>query len=163
MDFVIPPGILEPVFILRVLSPALVLITTVSLLSQRPQPAGTPSPITSVIVANVVPRRASILFLLSLVSISYFLDGAAFVGFTVLDKVWTRHTGIEINAVVGVAAFAGLAALGSWKDVNGVKVWTLRRIKLAVAFGLLLDAGLVVLLGLKIRDTNGNSSLSSMT
>lgn len=152
MELVIPPGIFEPLFILRVLSPALVFITTISLLSQRPQPAGSPSPITSVVVANVVPRRASILSLLSLISISYFLDGAAFVVFTVLDKVWTRHTGIEINAVVGVAAFAGLAALGSWKDVNGAKIWTLRRIKLVVALALLLDAGLVVLLGLKIRD-----------
>jgi len=72
--------------------------------------------------------------------------------------VWPRHTGIEINAVIGVAAFAGLAALGAWKDINGAKVWTLRRIKVAVALALLLDVGLVVLLGLKIRDERSGDS-----
>ncbi|KAF9451287.1 hypothetical protein P691DRAFT_787477 [Macrolepiota fuliginosa MF-IS2] len=151
MVFVIPSGVVLPTFVLRVISPALVFVTTISLLSLRSSPS-TPSPITSVVVANVVPRRASILSLLSLVSASYFLDGAAFVVFTVLDKFWPRHTGIEINAVVGVAAFGGLAALGAWKDVNGVPVWTLRRIKLVVTLALLLDTALVVLLGLKIRD-----------
>ncbi|KAJ3574661.1 hypothetical protein NP233_g1629 [Leucocoprinus birnbaumii] len=152
MELVTSPGLFVAPFILRVLSPALVFITAVSILFYQVQPAGTPSPITSVVVANVVPRRASILSLLSLISISYFLDGAAFVVFTVLDKVWPRHTGIEINAVVGVAAFAGLAALGAWKDVSGVQVWTLRRIKVVVAMALLLDVTLVVVLGLKIRD-----------
>lgn len=149
---IIPPGIVLPVFILRVLSPALVFVTTISLLSLRPQSPEAPSPITSVVVANVVPRRASILALLSLISTSYFLDGAAFVVFTILDKFWPRHTGIEINSVIGVAAFAGLAALGSWKDVNGVSVWTSRRIKTVVALALMMDTALVVLLGLKIRD-----------
>lgn len=152
MELVIPPGLLEASFILRVISPALVFIAAASLLFHRTQPAGNPSPITSVVVANVVPRRASILSLLSLISVSYFLDGAAFVVFTILDKIWRRHTGIEINAVIGVAAFAGLAALGAWKDVSGVQVWTLGRIRAAVALALLLDVGLVVLLGLKIRD-----------
>lgn len=149
---IIPPGILQPVFSLRILSPALVFVTTISLLSLRPQSSETPSPITSVVVATVVPRRASILALLSLISSSYFLDGAAFVVFTILDKFWPRHTGIEINTVIGVAAFAGLAALGSWKDVNGVAVWTSRRIKTVVALALMMDTALVVLLGLKIRD-----------
>lgn len=160
MAFVIPPGIILPVFILRVISPALVLVATISLLSLRPPSPRSPSPITSVVVANVVPRRASILSLLSLVSASYFLDGAAFVIFAVLDKFWPRHTGIEINTVAGVAAFAGLAALGSWKDVNGVSVWTLRRIRLVVTLALLLDIALVVLLGLKIRDIRNGDLFS---
>lgn len=83
---------------------------------------------------------------------------------TILDKVWPRHTGIEINTVIGVAAFAGLAALGAWKDVSGAKVWTLRRIKVAVTLALLLDASLVVLIGLKIRDErDGNSLCNHLT
>lgn len=151
MFFAIPEGQALSVFIIRILSPALVLLTTLSLLTLRPQSTQSSSPITSVVVANVVPRRASILSLLSLVSLCYFLDGAAFVVFAVLDKLWPRETGIEINAVVGVAAFAGLAALGAWKDVSGVSVWTLRRVKIAVLFALLLDIALVVLLGLRIR------------
>jgi len=158
IDLVIPRGTVDSSFILRVLSPFLALVTTISLLFQQPQPARSPSVITSVVIANFIPRRASILSLLSLVSISYFLDGITFVISTILDKVWPRHTGIEINTVIGVAAFAGLAALGAWKDVSGAKVWTLRRIKVAVTLALLLDASLVVLIGLKIRDErNGNS------
>lgn len=164
MFFVIPAGIALPVFVLRVLSPAVVFITTLSLLSLRPHSPESPSPITSVVVANIVPRRASILSLLSLISTSYFLDGAAFAVFAVLEKFWPRHTGIEINAVVGVAGFAGLAALGAWKDVSGAQVWTLRRIKLVMALVLLLDTALVVLLGLKIRDTrNGDLFLVNVS
>jgi ATP-binding cassette subfamily B (MDR/TAP) protein 6 len=99
---------------------------------------------------------------LSTISISYFLDGAAFVGFVVYEKVWPRHTGVEINALLGVAAFAGLAALGAWKDVNGAQVWTLRRLKRVVALALLLDLALVVLLGLRIQEAR-NGELSPLS
>lgn len=157
LPVVIPLTMALSTFVLRILSPAFVLFTSLSLLSLRPSSPGSSSPITSVVVANIIPRRAAILSLLSIVSISYFLDGAAFVVYVVYEKVWPHHTGIEINSLLGVAAFAGLAALGAWKDVHGAPVWTLRRIKLVVALALLLDLALVVLLGLRIQQTrNGD-------
>ncbi|KAF7782451.1 hypothetical protein Agabi119p4_1827 [Agaricus bisporus var. burnettii] len=157
LPVVIPLTMALSTFVLRILSPAFVLFTSLSLLSLRPSSPGSSSPITSVVVANIIPRRAAILSLLSIVSISYFLDGAAFVVYVVYEKVWPHHTGIEINSLLGVTAFAGLAALGAWKDVHGAPVWTLRRIKLVVALALLLDLALVVLLGLRIQQTRNEN------
>jgi hypothetical protein len=157
LPVVVPSAMVLSIFALRLLSPASVLATSLSLLSLRPNPPQSSPPITSVVVANTIPRRASILFLLSTISISYLLDGLAFVGSVVYERAWPRHTGIEVNALLGVAAFAGLAALGAWKDVNGAQVWTLRRIKWVVTLALLLDLALVVLLGLRIQETrNGD-------
>lgn len=142
----------SPVFVLRVLSPAFVFIAAVSLFfSHAPSPTS-PSPITSVIVANTVPRRASILLLLTLLSFTFLLDGLAFVVYTLIDKQWPHHTGIPINTVVGLAAFSGLAALGAWKDIHGVPVWSLRRIKVVIGAALAFDIILVVILGLRLQN-----------
>ncbi|TFK44564.1 hypothetical protein BDQ12DRAFT_717702 [Crucibulum laeve] len=133
------------------MSPALLFITTLSLLATNPpSPLSSPSPITSVVVATRVPRRAVILSLLSLLSLTYLFDGLAFVVYAILSKHWPQYTGLEINSVVGLAAFSGLAALGAWKDVQGVDVWSLKRLKLAVASSLSIDIALVVLLGLNL-------------
>lgn len=140
-----------PVFLIRVVSPALVLLSTLSLFMARPPAPSSPTPITSVVVATHVPRRALILTLLSLSALTFLLDGLTFAVYAVIDMDWHRHTGIEINTVVGLAAFAGLAALGSWKDIQGVDVWSLRRIRSAVAAALALDIALVTLLGLHIQ------------
>ncbi|THH20779.1 hypothetical protein EW146_g623 [Bondarzewia mesenterica] len=109
-------------FALRVISPALVLLSALSIIPTRPAPPSSPSPITSVVVATRIPRRALILFLLSLSSFTYLLDGLAFVVFAVFRKVWPYNSGIEINAVLGLIGFSGLAALGAWKDIKGVDV-----------------------------------------
>ncbi|TFK75330.1 hypothetical protein BDN72DRAFT_954958 [Pluteus cervinus] len=140
-----------PLFLVRVISPALVLLATLSLITARPQPPSEPSPITSVVVANRVPRRALILSLLSLSALTFFLDGFTFVIYAVLDKTWPQHTGIDVNSLVGLIGFAGLAAYGTWKGVNGVDVWGLKRVKTAIAAALALDITLVVLLGFSIR------------
>ncbi|TCD69265.1 hypothetical protein EIP91_008200 [Steccherinum ochraceum] len=136
--------------ILRLVSPALVLLSTLSIIPARPPPQD-PSPITSVVVATRAPRRALILSLLSLASFSYLCDGLTFVFFAVVKKTWPHLTGIDIGAIEGVAAFAGLAALGAWKDVHGVEVWTLKRVRAGVTLSLLVDIALVVLLGLDSR------------
>jgi ATP-binding cassette subfamily B (MDR/TAP) protein 6 len=68
--------------------------------------------------------------------------------YAVLEKVWPQNTGIEVNAILGIVAFSGLAAIGAWKDVHGVQVWSLKRIRAVVAFALVLDIAHVVLLGL---------------
>ncbi|PPQ89526.1 hypothetical protein CVT25_012198 [Psilocybe cyanescens] len=142
---------LVPIFVARVLSPTIVFLSAFTLFSAHLQPPNSPSPITPVVVATTLPRRALILTLLSLISLTYFLDGISFVVFAVLDHHWPSHSGIPINTITGVIAFSGLAALGTWKDVHGVDVWSLKRVKVAVAGSLALDLSLAVLLTLHLR------------
>lgn len=141
-----------PIFILRVLSPAVVFTAATTLLGlkQQPQPS-TQSAITSVVVATSVPRRAAILALLSLAALTYLGDGLVFVVYSVISKNWPRHTAIPLNAVLGLASFSGIAVIGAWKDVAGASVWSLRRVKLAVFTSLALDIALIALLGLEIH------------
>lgn len=139
------------VFVVRVLSPSLVLLTGLTLFFVKPRLAP-PSEITPIVVANVVPRRAVILVHLSLIALSYLLDGLAFVVFAVIDHDWPRQTGIPVNTITGLIAFSGIAALGAWKDVHGVDVWLLKRLKLAVALSLVLDITLTVFLSLSLRN-----------
>ncbi|KAI9429964.1 hypothetical protein H4582DRAFT_2087771, partial [Lactarius indigo] len=133
--------------VLRVLSPSLVLFTTISLFTTRPPPPPSPSPITSVVVATRVPRRALILSCLSFSSFTYLFDGLAFVIYAIVNKYWPPRTGIDINSLIGLVAFSGLAALGSWKDVKGVDVWSLKRVKVSIILSLILDVAQAVLYG----------------
>lgn len=138
-------------FLLRVLSPALLLLSALSIVTARAPPPQSPSPITSVVVAARTPRRALILSLLSLSALTFFLDGITFVLYVVWYKTWPKWTGIEVAAVEGLTAFAGLAALGAWKDIHGVEVWFMKRVKAGVTWALFLDIAQVVLLGLTFR------------
>lgn len=138
-------------FLLRVLSPAVLLLSALSIITTRPPQPKSPSPITSVVVAARTPRRALILSLLSLSALTFLLDGLTFVVYTVFTKSWLKWTGIEVASVEGLVAFAGLAALGAWKDIHGVEVWFLKRVKAGVTWALLLDIAQVVLLGLTFR------------
>lgn len=140
-----------PTFVARVLSPSIVLLTTLSLFFTHPHTLRSSSPITPVVVANAVPRRTLILTLLSLVALTYLLDGLFFVVYAILDNDWPRHSGIPINTVTGLVSFSGLAALGAWKEIHGVEVWLLRRVKVAIAAGLALDISLAVMLALHMR------------
>ncbi|CCL98348.1 uncharacterized protein FIBRA_00343 [Fibroporia radiculosa] len=142
-----PSPAVSPLFVLRIVSPALVLLSSLSVIFTRPAPPQSPSPITSVVVASRAPRRALILSLLSLSALTFLLDGLTFVVYTVFRESWPKLTGIEINAVLGLAAYAGLAALGAWKDVQGVDVWSLRRLKTTFTVALALDIAQVVLVG----------------
>lgn len=142
--------------VLRVLSPALVCLATLSLLFASSPPPPSPSAITRVVVPTVIPRRTLILCLLSLSALTYLLDGLTFVTYAVIDKSWPQNTGIEYNAVLGVLAFAGMAALGAWKDIRGVDgVWSLHRMKLAIATSSAIDLALVVLIAKAIRFNGG--------
>ncbi|KAI1791257.1 hypothetical protein LXA43DRAFT_1011840 [Ganoderma leucocontextum] len=147
----VPQEALEPLFILRVLSPSIVFLATLSLVAARPPaPTPSPSPITSVVVASRTHRRALIYAFLSLTGLTFLLDGLAFVVTAVVRKDWPAFTGLDVNAVVGLAAFTGLAALGAWKEVRGVDVWSLKRLKVSVFSALALDIAQVVLLALAI-------------
>lgn len=138
-------GIPLALFVLRIISPSLVLISSLSLFLLQPSPASSPSPITSVVVARRVPRRASILFFLTFCSLTYLGDGLTFIVYAIIKKDWPWYSGVEINALLGVLSFSGLAALGTWKDLHGLPTWELKRVRLAVAFSLILDIALVVL------------------
>lgn len=140
-----------PLAILRVLSPAIVLLTALFIIPTRPSVPTTSSPITSVVVAARTPRRAPILLLLSLASFVFLLDGLTFVAFAVMDKTWPEGTGIEIGAIEGVVAFGGLAVLGAWKDVQGVEVWLTKRVTVGITLALLCEIAQVVLLGLNVQ------------
>ncbi|KAJ7502784.1 hypothetical protein B0H11DRAFT_1986327 [Mycena galericulata] len=142
--------------VLRVLSPALVCLCSLTLLSATPPPPASPSAITRVVVPTLIPRRTLILCLLSLSALTFLLNGLLFVAFAVIHKSWPQDTGIEYNAVLGLVAFAGLAALGAWKDIRGVGVWSMRRIKVAVATSSALDLVLVVLIA-RTTGFNGGS------
>ncbi|KAJ6558561.1 mitochondrial half-size ABC transporter [Mycena vulgaris] len=137
-------------FVLRVLSPALVCLCTLSLLPATPRPPTAPSAITRVVVPTVIPRRALILCLLSLSALTFLMDGLIFVAYAVIEKTWPQNTGIEYNSVLGLVAFAGLAALGAYKAIRGVDVWSMKRIKLAIATSSILDVALVVLIAKSI-------------
>ncbi len=144
-----------PILVLRILSPSLVLLATLSILPSQPLPPSSHPDITSVVVATRVPRRAVILATLSLSALTYFLDGITFVVYAVLHKHWPYNTGIDISAITGLLAFAGLAALGSWKDIHGVQVWSMTRLKLAILVSLGLDIALAVLLGRALVNDGG--------
>ncbi|CAL1708342.1 unnamed protein product [Somion occarium] len=74
-----------------------------------------------------------------------------FVIFAVLSKTWSDFTGIEVGAIEGLVAFLGLAALGTWKDIKGVDVWSSKRVKFAINAALVLDITQVVLFGLHFQ------------
>ncbi|KDQ57655.1 hypothetical protein JAAARDRAFT_35344 [Jaapia argillacea MUCL 33604] len=133
--------------VVRVVSPAIVSLSTLSIIFTRASPPTSPSEITSVVVATPVPRRALILALLSLSALTYFLDGLTYVVFAVLDKVWPQQVATGINTVLGLAAFGGMAAIGAWKDIKGIDVWSRKRVKAAIFAAVVLDVALIVLLG----------------
>ncbi|KAJ7039240.1 mitochondrial half-size ABC transporter [Mycena alexandri] len=144
-------GSMLALFALRVLSPALVCLSTLSLIPATPPPPPPPSAITRVVVPTVIPRRALILSLLSLVALTFLLDGLIFVVYAVIDKTWPHNTGIEYNALLGLIGFAGLAALGAWEDIRGVNVWIMKRVQFAIATASAIDLVLVVLIAKAVR------------
>ena len=126
----------SPALVVRVLSPSLVFLVTLSIAILRPP---SPPSSSSIAVAKPIPRRELILSLLSLSALTYLFDGLAFIILALIAHHWPHHTGIPFNAIVGLVAFSGLAAFGTWKDAQGTQVWALRRMKVATIATLLLD------------------------
>lgn len=152
-----------PVFILRVVSPAVVSLLALSLIPlKQATPPAPDSAITSVVVATSVPRRAAILAFLSLAAVSYLADGLVFVIFSVITKQWPRHTAIPLNSLLGLASFSAIAVIGAWKDVAGANVWSLKRLKTGIFVSLSLDIALVALLGLDSHFRTERMSLASI-
>ncbi|KAH8119171.1 hypothetical protein DFH11DRAFT_1780939 [Phellopilus nigrolimitatus] len=132
--------VLQALFAVRLAFPVALLATSLSLVAVKVTHTGaSPSPITSVVVAVTTPRRSFILSILSLVALTYFLDGFALVLHSVLSKTWqgtpshdwrrAQWSGLDFEAVVGLLASGFLAVLGVWKESQGVAVWTKKRPK----------------------------------
>ncbi|KAJ3915681.1 mitochondrial half-size ABC transporter [Lentinula edodes] len=141
----------SPIVIVHVISPAFVFFSSLSLFFLRPLPPTSPSPITSVVISRRIPRRASILLFLTLCSLTYLGDGLTFIVHAIIQHNWPWYSGIEVNALLGVVAFSGLAALGTWKDLHGLRIWDLKRVSFSVALSLVLDIALVIMIGLNFR------------
>lgn len=137
-------------FAVRVIAPAIVFLSALSVIP-RGVPSNQPSPITSVVVKSQEPRRGLILSFLTLASFSCLSDGLTFVVYAVINKKWPPLTAIEIGAVLGVLAYGGLAALGAYKDINGINVWSFASVKYAILLALLFDTALVVLLAISFK------------
>ena len=141
--------------VLRVVGPAILVLLAASLTFLRPSHDHDNLPIVSVIVSHKAPRRALILSFLFLTAVVYFLDGLLVVARAVLTGVWEGSSAhwrcIEIADVLGLVAFAGLAALGTWKDVNGVEVWTRSRVKVFAIFATVVDIAQIVLIALSVN------------
>lgn len=142
-----PPDLIVATVILgvRIASPAVVLLATLSLISSKRLTHQSQSPITPVVITSRVPRRTLILILLSISAFTFLADGLAYVAYAVLNKVWLTGTGIEIASVLGLLAYVSLAALGAWKDASDDEIWNRSRVKVAIAIALALDIVQVVL------------------
>ncbi|KAG1716106.1 hypothetical protein ID866_1078 [Astraeus odoratus] len=138
-------------FAVRVSSPAVVFLAALSILFTKPLSPPSPSPITPVVVQSRVPRRTLIFTLLSLSALSFLIDGLAYVAYAVLNKVWGIGNGVPLASILGLIAYTGLAALGAWKDINNVPVWSFGRVRLSIAIALALDITQVVLLASSIK------------
>lgn len=150
--------LLTALTVLRLVGPGVPLLITLSLALLRPASERydhDDSPIISVIVTKTTPRRALILSFLSIVAATFFLDGALIVARAVLTGIWEGSTPqwrlIEVADVLGLAAFAGAAALGTWKDVNNIPVWIRCRVKFFALFAFAVDVAQIVLLSLSMN------------
>lgn len=83
---------LDTLSIVRLVSPAVVLPAVVSLYTVPSQPIQLPG-IRPIVTQRITPRKTLILTLLSLISLSYFADGAVFVAEAVITGLWDQARG----------------------------------------------------------------------
>lgn len=131
---------LSMLFTVRIVFPLILLAGSLSILLAKPASgqirlwdSSTPTAIRS-------PRRVLILTILSLIALTYFLDGLALIVHSVVSKTWqgipehgqwwrSEWAGLEIECVTGLLASGLLAIIGLWKEHQNVAVWTTWRPK----------------------------------
>jgi hypothetical protein len=155
-------AVLTALFAVRVIFPVVLLAIALSLYTLKA--SATPAsetPIVAVTVAVTTPRRQLILSILSLVALTYFLDGFALILHSVLSKTWQGTpsenwwkglwSGLEVEALAGLLAAGLLAVISVWKEVQGVPVWLKLRPRIWSVVALAGTIAEVALLGLALR------------
>jgi hypothetical protein len=157
-----PHSLLAALAAFRFAAPSVLLLIVLALLQVRPskEPPSSPSPITPVMVPQVVPRRTAILTFISFLSLLYFASAGLVILRAVLAGVWVppfpypREWNTSLWAVgpdvLGFLVFATLALILTWKDVNGISVWGRRRVKATISLATLatfVEIALIVAVG----------------
>ncbi|KIM31954.1 hypothetical protein M408DRAFT_241344 [Serendipita vermifera MAFF 305830] len=143
------------------LSTSLVFVYAIFLGFTRRKPIvlSSPSPITSVVVADVQPRRALILTLLVFAAFTYLLDELITLFYFIFEDVPSSSAlqwrGIELADVLGYVAFSMIIMFGIHKDRIGIDFWSRKRLKVGIILALLLDIAYLVLLILSRPDSPG--------
>lgn len=114
-----------------------------------------PSPITSVVIADVQPRRALIITLLVFAAFTYLLDELIVFFYFIFQDLPSSSAfqwrGVELADVLGYLAFSTIIIIGILKDRRGVDIWSRKRLKVGIILALLFDIGYLVLLILSVR------------
>lgn len=138
----------DPLFIFNIVSPSILLILVISTIFTRSTPSKSPpddEEVTPVLVPVLTPRRGLIITLLSLAAATYFADAALLIVRAILSGVWGDFGPATIAGyVIGVAAFFGLAIVGTWKETSGVDVWQSKRVRAFVAFAVVFEVMRVI-------------------
>ena len=155
--------VLAALFVVRVAFPVILLAISLSLYTAKKDSVNRHSetPIVPVTIAVKSPRRGLILPILTLVALTYFLDGFALIVHSVLSKHWqgtppttewwkSLWSGIEVATVGGLLAAGLLAVFGVWKEMQGVAVWLVRRPRVWAGIALVGSFAEVGLLGVAL-------------
>ena len=121
----------------------------------KPIVLSSPTPITSVVVADIQPRRALIITLLVFAAFTYLLDELVVLFYFLYQDVPSSSAfqwrGVELADVLGYLAFSAIIILGISKDRRGIDLWSRKRLKFGILLALLLDIAYLVLLILSVR------------
>ncbi|KAF8308376.1 hypothetical protein DL93DRAFT_2171132 [Clavulina sp. PMI_390] len=107
--------------------------------------------VTPILIARLEPRRALVFFLLSLIALTYFADGAVNVIRAILVGSWTRPGPVGlVSYILGLAAFGLLAIFLAWKDVEGGGgvvggAWGRKRVRVFIALATAFHIAHIVL------------------
>lgn len=128
-------------------------LTLAAVKSNVIQPAS-PSPITTVVVQEVQPRRALIISIILFSAFTYFLDGLLVI---ILWLVYGLRQSrviewrfVELADAAGLIAFSIFLFIGIRKDMHSVEFWTRKRVKAFALLAIALDIAYLVLMLLTI-------------
>ncbi|KIK96763.1 hypothetical protein PAXRUDRAFT_137765 [Paxillus rubicundulus Ve08.2h10] len=132
-----------PLAIVRVCSPAVICLATVSLFFSLPERLAASEP---------CPIGSTVTILLLRVAFTFLLEGLIEIVFAIVSGVWQPCVGCESAALLGIAGCLALCVVGRQKEKDGEEVWTLSRVRCALSFAAILDLTQVLLWVLSINE-----------